>query len=80
MEPGSYGNSIPVCCLQATLARLGVQNNSLADYVYIADNVFLNRPSPRLQVRCTIAWVTVEWTWFDVAYGHNAHSYRWSAA
>ena len=37
---------------QATLARLGVQNNSLADYVYIADNVFMNRPSPRLEVRC----------------------------
>jgi len=38
---------------QATLARLGIQNNTLADLVYIADKVFLNRPSPRLQVRCT---------------------------
>ena len=37
--------------LQTTLARLGIQNNTLADLVYIADKVFLNRPSPRLQVR-----------------------------
>jgi hypothetical protein len=42
------------CCVlwQATLARMGVQNNTLADLVYIADNTFFNHPSPRLQVRC----------------------------
>ena len=37
---------------QATLRRLGVQNSSLADYVYIADKAFMSRPSPRLAVRC----------------------------
>jgi hypothetical protein len=36
--------------LQATLARMGVQHNTLADFLYIADNAFVNRPSPRLEV------------------------------
>jgi hypothetical protein len=34
---------------QATLARMGVQHNTLADFLYIADNAFVNRPSPRLE-------------------------------
>ncbi len=44
--------TLPWVSLQPTLARLGVQNNTLADLVYIADKVFMNRPSPRLEVRC----------------------------
>ena len=40
---------------QATLARMGVQNVSLADLVYIADNTFFNHPTTRLQVRCASA-------------------------
>ena len=42
---------IPCCAVwQPTLARMGVQNITLRDLVYIADSTFFNRPTKRLQV------------------------------
>ncbi len=42
------------CLLQAPLGRLQMENNSLGDFLYISNRVWMSTPSKRLRVRVQI--------------------------